>query len=147
MSSIFTPGNFHKEGNTTITEELPHENFHVYCILNAFISSQGNSSFQLLSPALKRKRGTIKLIRPSVCHKNFNLAHIFLSINGRALIFGMHDPCNKPLQSAPWRDLDLYLKVKFVATRGTTILRICLFFHVTDFSYFSFKILMRSLIV
>ena len=36
-------------------------------------------------------------IRLSVCHKNFNLAHIFWGINDRTLIFGMHGPCDKPL--------------------------------------------------
>ena len=46
-------------------------------------------------------------VRPSVCHKNFNLAHIFWSIKDRALIFGMHDPCDKPFQVMPSRDLDL----------------------------------------
>ena len=47
-------------------------------------------------------------VRPSVCHKNFNLTHIFWSINDRALIFGMHDPCVKPFQLTPCRDLDLW---------------------------------------
>ena len=64
-----------------------------------------------------RRRGTLKLIRPSVspsvcqsvCHKNFNLAHIFWSINDRALIFGMHDPCDKPFLLIPCGDLDLDL--------------------------------------
>ena len=54
----------------------------------------------LLSPAFAKALGTLNLIRPSVrpsvCHKNFNLAHIFWSIKDRALIFGMHDPCDKP---------------------------------------------------
>ena len=58
-----------------------------------------------------RKQGTLKLIHPSVplsvCHKNFNLAHIFCSINDRALIIGMHDPFDKPSQLAPCCDLDL----------------------------------------
>ena len=34
----------------------------------------------------------------------FNLAHIFWCINYRTLIFGMHDPCDKPFQYAPCRD-------------------------------------------
>ena len=63
-----------------------------------------------MSPALLRKWGTLKLIHPSVrlsvCHKNFYLAHIW-SINNRALIFGMHDPCEKPFQLASCHDLDL----------------------------------------
>ena len=70
------------------------------------------------SPAFA-KRGDIKShssvrlsvrpsVRPSVCHKNFNLAHIFWSIKDRALIFGMHDPCDMPFQVTPCRDLDLW---------------------------------------
>ena len=70
----------------------------------------------LLSPALKRKQGTLKLIRPSVCpslcpsvcHKNSNLAHIFWSSNDGALIFGMHDPCDKHFQLTQCHDLDLW---------------------------------------
>ena len=119
---------------------------------------------------------SLKLICPSiclsVCHKNFNLTHIFSSINDRALIFGMHDPCEvkagdikthssihlsvclsvtktltwlisyevsviehwylacKILVTSPfnWHHAVTltYFKVKVVAGRGTTILRICL---------------------
>ena len=47
-------------------------------------------------------------VSPSVCHKNFNMAHIFWSINDRALIFGMHDPCDKPFLLIPCDDLDLW---------------------------------------
>ena len=43
----------------------------------------------------------------SVCHKNFKLAHIFWSINDRALISGMHDLCDKPFQMPPCHGLDL----------------------------------------
>ena len=54
-----------------------------------FISEILDVPFSLIVPRLSRKRGTLKLIRPSVllsvrlsvglsvCHKNFNLAHIF----------------------------------------------------------------------
>ena len=45
----------------------------------------------------------------SACHKNFNLAHTFWSINDRALIFGMLDPCVKPFQLTTCGDLDLDL--------------------------------------
>ena len=43
---------------------------------------QWDSLLCLISvPFLSRKRGTLKLIRPSVClsvrHKNFNIVHIF----------------------------------------------------------------------
>ena len=51
-------------------------------------------------------------LRPSVplsVTKNFNLAHIFWSINDRALIFGMHIPCDWPFQLTPCSDLDLDL--------------------------------------
>ena len=41
--------------------------------------------------------------------KNFNLANVFWSINDRALIFDIHDPCDKPFQLAPCRDLDIDL--------------------------------------
>ena len=79
-------------------------------------------------PRLSRKRGTLKLIRLSLCHENFNLTNIFWSINNRALILGMHDWLWHALSIGtmrwpwPWT----YFKVKFVAGRGTTILRICL---------------------
>ena len=90
-------------------------------------------------PHLSRKPGTLKLICLSVCHKNFNQPHIFWSIKDRALIFCMHNACNKPFLLAPCRDLafDLlqgqiccqagdknywiclfFLYMKFVATRG-----------------------------
>ena len=74
--------------------------------------------FQLLRgntfcPLPFAKAGTLKLIRPSVCpsvcHKNFNLAHIFWSINDRALIFGRHDPCDKSFLLVPCGYLDLDL--------------------------------------
>ena len=45
-------------------------------------------------------------VRLSVCHKNFNLAHIFWSINDRALILGMHDHCDLPYLLVPCSDLD-----------------------------------------
>ena len=71
----------------------------------------------IIVPHFRKSVGTLNLIRlsvrpsvrPSVCHKNFNLAHIFWSIKDRALIFGMHDPCDKPFQVTPCRDLDLDL--------------------------------------
>ena len=49
------------------------------------------------------------IVPPSVCHKNFNLAHIFRSIDDRAVIFGMHDPCDKSFLLVPCGDLDLDL--------------------------------------
>ena len=61
------------------------------------------------------KAGDIKThssVRPSVhlsvCHKNLNLAHIFWNINDRALIFGMHDLCDKSFLLVPCGDLDLW---------------------------------------
>ena len=44
----------------------------------------------------------------SVCHKKINLAHIFWSINDRALIFSMHKPCDKSFRFVPCGDLDLW---------------------------------------
>ena len=64
------------------------------------VGTTGKFQFRvwLLSPAFSESVGTLNLIRPSVplsvCHKNFNIAHIFWSINDRALIFGKHDPCD-----------------------------------------------------
>ena len=66
-------------------------------------------------PRLSQKRGTLKLIRLSVCpsvplsvcHKNFNLAHIFWSFNDTALIFGMNDQRDKPFLLVPYCDLTL----------------------------------------
>ena len=84
---------------------------------------QRNLTFSLLTwlgspifcPPISRKCGDIKShlsVRPSLCpsvrHKNFNLAHIFWSINDRALILGMHDHCDKPFLLVPCGDLDLW---------------------------------------
>ena len=54
--------------------------------------------------------GAFKLIRPSVClsiTKNFTLADIFWSFNDTALIFGMHDLCDKQFQLAMTLTFDL----------------------------------------
>ena len=66
-------------------------------------------------PPFRESGGTLKLIHPSVClsvHPSVclsqKLAHIFWSINDRALIFGMHDPCDKPFLLIPCGDLDLW---------------------------------------
>ena len=65
----------------------------------------------LIIVAVFVKVGHIKLvrlsIRPSVCLKNFNLAHIFWSINDRALIFSMHDPYDKSFLLVLCSDLDV----------------------------------------
>ena len=66
-------------------------------------------SWKLSCPLPFAKAGDIKThssVRPSVRDKNFNLVHIFQ--NDRALIFGMHDPCDKPFQLTPCSDLDLW---------------------------------------
>ena len=84
------------EWNVAATNWM-HSNY-----LQAFGSTHDS---RLLSPAFRESVGTLNLIRPSVplsvcpsvclsvclsvCHKNFNLAHIFWSINDKALIFGM----------------------------------------------------------
>ena len=44
-------------------------------------------------------------VRPSVCRKNLNIAHIFWSIKDITLIFSMNDPWKKSFQLAPCRDL------------------------------------------
>ena len=44
-------------------------------------------------------------VRPSVCRKNFNIAHIFWSIKDITLMFGMNDPWKKSFPLAPCRDL------------------------------------------
>ena len=46
----------------------------------------------LLSP--RQKLGPLKHIHLSVCQKESNW--LFLSINDRALIIGIEDPCDKP---------------------------------------------------
>ena len=65
-------------------------------------------------PPFFAKAGDIKIhssvcpsIPPSVCYKNFNLAHIFCGINDKALIFGMHDYCDKLYLLVPCCDLQL----------------------------------------
>ena len=58
-------------------------------------------------PCTLAKVGDIKT-HSSVCHKNFNLAYIFWSINDRALMLGMHDPCVKPFQLALNQNHDLW---------------------------------------
>ena len=73
------------------------------CLLYDFLSDCCLPS-NFIVPRFSRKQGTLKLIRLSVCpsgrpsvyHKNINLAHIFCSINDWALIFGMRDSCVKP---------------------------------------------------
>ena len=59
-------------------------------------------------------------------------------MSDRALIFGKHDPCDKPFPLAPCRDIDFDLfKVKFVAAEETTILLICLLKRFTDMNIYS----------
>ena len=64
----------------------------------------------IIVPRLSRKRGHKNwFVRLSVFHKNFNLAHIFWSINDRALIFGINDFCDTPFLLIPCSDFDLDL--------------------------------------
>ena len=71
------------------------------------------SNDQLSSPIFCESGGHLNSfvclsVCPSVClSKNFNLAHIFWSINDRALIFDMHDHYDKPFILVPCFDLDL----------------------------------------
>ena len=71
-------------------------------------------SFDILSPTFHESKDikTHLSIYPSVHHKNLNLAHIFWSMNDRAMIFGMHKPCDKP------HVVTLTFKVKVVSGRG-----------------------------
>ena len=70
-------------------------------------------SYIYLSPAFRESGGhSNSFVRPSVSpsfrlSQNFNLTDIFWSINDRALIFGMHDPCDKSSLLVPCGDLDL----------------------------------------
>ena len=61
-------------------------------------------------------------VRPSVCRKNFNIAHIFWSIKDITLMFGMNDPWKKSFQLAPCRnlcfDLDLLQGQFILPARG-----------------------------
>ena len=93
-----------------------------------------------------RKQGALKLIHPSVCpsvhpskcHKNFNLAHIFWSINALSFLLqkiwarlkflawylAYMILVTRPLNQHNIVSMILtYFNVKFVAARGTTILR------------------------
>ena len=95
-------------------EQQSVEVLHSYLRVSRFFCSVGScfANFCVIFPnALPlTKAGDIKShssVRPSVHHKNFNLAHIFWSINDRELIFGMHDPCDRPFQLTRCRDLDL----------------------------------------
>ena len=74
--------------------------------------------------SVHKSNGTLKLVPPSVCHKSYNLGYIFSSINDRAFIFGMHDPCDKTFPTAPCLDFDLW---PISWSQGTTILWTCLF--------------------
>ena len=85
-----------------------HKNLNHSDISWSFDGKELMVCYILVVPRLWLKRGILKLIGLSVRHKNFNLAHIFLSINDGALIFGMHDPCNKPFLLVPCGDLDLW---------------------------------------
>ena len=70
--------------------------------------------FKLIVPCLSRKRGTLKLIRPSVTKTlTLLISSEVLMIEHSALIFGMHNHCDYPFLLVSYRDLDL--KVKFVA--------------------------------
>ena len=87
-------------------------------VISEYLTWSARGQFQaqvllLLSPAFCESGGhSNSLVCPSiclsVCHKNFNLAHIFWSINDRALILGMHDHCGKPFLLVQWGDLDLW---------------------------------------
>ena len=98
---------------------------------------------QSYCPPLSRERGDIKShssvcpslcpsvrpsVRLSVCHKNFNLAHIFWSIKDRALIFGMHDPCDKPFQVMPCHDLWPSSRSKLLPSGGPQFSKFACFY-------------------
>ena len=94
--------------------------------------------WHFLSPRLLRKRGTLKLIRSSVClslclsvtktlswlisSKVLTIEHWYLAC--MILVTG---PFNWHHAVTLTFDLDLYFKVKVVAEQGSTILWICLF--------------------
>ena len=83
------------------------------CITTSrFLSS--SFFFFLFVPRFRESAGTLNLIRssvrlsvrPSICHKNFNLGHNFCTITGRALILGMCVLCDKTFSMVPCSDLD-----------------------------------------
>ena len=55
---------------------------------------------------------------PSVRHNNFNLAHIFWSINDTVMLFGMHDPCYKPFHLTQCRCKIKFWPPHWIPTRG-----------------------------
>ena len=68
------------------------------------------------APCLSQKRGTLKLIRLSV-HLSVPLSvtktltwlissEVLMMEHKKKMIFGMHDPCDKPFQLILWLDLD-----------------------------------------
>ena len=56
---------------------------------------------------IKTHLSACQSVRLSVT-KNFKLAHIFWDIKERALVFGMHDPCDKPFLLVSCDDLGLH---------------------------------------
>ena len=86
-----------------------------------------NCSERYFAPALLRKPicpSVYWFVCPSLCRKNFNIAHIFWSIKDTCitLMFGMNDPWKKSFQFAPSRDLcfdlDLLQGQFILPTRG-----------------------------
>ena len=69
----------------------------------------------------------------SICPKNSNLAYIFWSIKDWALIFGMHDPCDKPFQLTPCRDLDLWPTCCWVGDHNSKNLLVCFPIYLNTF--------------
>ena len=105
-----------------------------------FYKSPGLNDYKgIFVPCALAKEGDIKThsFHLSVHHKNINLAHhIFWSINEILLIFGTHDPCDKPFQVAPCYDF-YHLPISrwhLFAVRGTTILQICLWKYICHIS-------------
>ena len=87
-----------------------HNSFHKYLMKWKWIS---DPIFIYHPPFVKAgdilTHSSVRLsVSPSVrLSQNFYLTDIFLSINDRALIFGMHDPCDKSSLLVPCGDLDL----------------------------------------
>ena len=66
-----------------------------------------DKTFPISAGTLNLIRPSVCLsVRPSVCHKNFNLGHNFCTITDGALILGMCVLCDKTFPMVPCHDLD-----------------------------------------
>ena len=75
-------------------------------------------------------------MRPSVSHKNITWAITSEVVTVLALIFDMHDPCDKSFQMAPCCDLDLLFSLFIQCMTKMSLPIECMFINVTSFLSF-----------